>query len=1028
MSNKGLIRFLAIVLALACLFHLSFTVVTQVAKHKADKFAAGDPDKEAKFYDSIGKESNYYLGYSYKQCLENELNFGLDLKGGMNVILEVSVADVIDALSNHCKDPNYQKAMKLAKNNQKNSQDDFLTLFGKACEEVAPNSQLATYFSTVTLQKRVTLTSTNAEVIKVLREECDAAIANSFNVLRTRIDRFGVTQPNIQPLTGQTGRILVELPGVKDPERVKSLLKGTANLEFWTTYNFNEIYGSILNAEARIKQLIDAKYDFDNNSESLVADNSDTTLSLLPASDTASISLIDNVADTVKNSQSINAVSQYPLQSILKLSFDEMKQPIPSARVGVANVQDTLLIGKYLRCPKVREVLPANVRFFWGVKGIEDRNGKETTTFELVAIKTDARGNAALNGDVVTNAREEFDQKGGAYASVSMTMNAEGARKWARITRDNKGRQVAIVLDNLVYSYPNVNQEITGGNSQITGKFSITEAKDLANILKSGKLPAPAKVIEESIVGPSLGQSTINQGLISFAVAFLLVILYMILWYRMAGVASAIALICNVFFLIGIIASFGAVLTLPGIAGIVLTMGMAVDANVIIYERIREELHNNKGLKLAIQEGYRNSYSAILDGNCTTLITGIVLYIFGHGPIQGFATTLVFGIITTLVTGIFITRLFFEALLNKNKDITFWNKSNEFAFKNTSFNFIDKKKTFYIVSAILVVVSIASMATKGFDQGVDFLGGRTFVVKFDNQVSTVDVASKLEKALESTPQVKSFGTSGDQVKIVTKYRIDDEGDNVDSEIQTILYDNLISLYKTQNISRDMFLQGFVLDANGAPKLNNNSDIEEYGFQSSSKVGPTIADDIKQSASISIFLSIVFMFLYILIRFKNWQFGAGATVALIHDSIIVLGIFSLFSSIMPFSMEIDQSFIAAILTIVGYSINDTVVVFDRVREFLGLHKHTPLKQNMNDAINSTLSRTINTSLTTLVVLLIIFIFGGTVIRGFVFALLLGIIVGTYSSVFIASPIAYDLLKRKKIEENAENAETAEVAKN
>ena len=527
--------------------------------------------------------------------------------------------------------------------------------------------------------------------------------------------------------------------------------------------------------------------------------------------------------------------------------------------------------------------------------------------------------------------------------------------------------------------------------------------------MKSGKLPAPAKVIEEEIVGPSLGQATISQGMWSFVGAFLIVIIYMIVYYRMAGVASAIALICNAFFLFGVLASLGAVLTLPGIAGIVLTMGMAVDANVIIYERIREELHNNKGLKLAIQDGYKNSYSAILDGNCTTLLTGIILYIFGHGPIQGFATTLVIGIITTLITAIFVTRLFFEFLLDKNKTITFWASWNEYALKNTNISFIDKKKTFYIVSGAAIIISLVSMFTKGFDQGVDFVGGRTYVVKFDDKVSTVDVASRLENAMGSAPQVKTFG-SDNQVKIITKYKIDDEGENVDSEVQTILYDNLIPIYKTQNITRDMFLQGFVLK-DGKPVLNESNLVDNFGFQSSSKVGPTIADDIKQSAVWAILFSLIVMFLYIFVRFKNWQYGAGATAALIHDTIIVLGIFSLFSSIMPFSMEIDQSFIAAILTIVGYSINDTVVVFDRVREFIGLHPNRDLKTNVDSAINSTLSRTINTSLTTMFVLLVIFIFGGEVIRGFVFALLLGIIIGTYSSVFIASPIAYDLLNKK-----------------
>ncbi len=1006
MSNKGIIRVLAIALALACLFHLSFSVVTSRVKSNAEKYAAGNPEKEAKYLDSIGNEKVYF-GYTYKECLENELNFGLDLKGGMNVILEVSVADVINALSGHSQDPTYLQALNLAKESQKNSQDDFITLFGKAFEKVAPNGQLASVFNNYNLKGKVNFNSTNAEVLKVLRDESEAAIANSFNVLRTRIDRFGVTQPNIQQLSGQTGRILVELPGVKDPERVKNLLKGTANLEFWETYDNREIGSSLMGANQRIKMLKDAGYDFDNNTtvavDSAKANVADTAKSLLGGDDNL-LSDSDSTAITQSDEQYAN---QYPLFAVLRPMVDQNGQWYGGAGVGYANYKDTATVNKYLNNPKVKELLPRDLKFYWCVKPME----QDESSYELVAIKvTNRDGTAPLNGDVVTDAREEFDERKGGAAMVSMTMNGEGARTWGRITKDNIGRQVAIVLDNYVYSFPTVQSEISGGNSQITGNFTVAEAKDLANILKSGKLPAPAKVIEEEIVGPSLGQATISQGLWSFVGAFVIVILYMILFYNTAGVAAAIALICNVFFLMGVLSSLGAVLTLPGIAGIVLTMGMAVDANVIIFERIREELHNGKGLKLAIQEGYNNSYSAILDGNTTTLLTGIILDIFGHGPIQGFATTLVIGIITTLVTAIFITRLFFEWRLENNKDIKFWQNWNEYFLKNVKINFLDKKKTFYMISGALIVISIASMAIKGFDQGVDFVGGRTYVVKFDDKVNTGDVRSLLSESFGSEPQVKTFGAEN-QVKIITKYKINDEGDGVDSEVQTILYDKLKSLYKTQNISRDMFLQGFVIN-NGTPVLSTDDSVENFGFQSSSKVGPTIADDIKQSASIAIIISLIVMFLYILIRFKNWQYGLGATTALIHDTIIVLGVFSLFSSLMPFSMEIDQSFIAAILTIVGYSINDTVVVFDRVREFIGLRPSNSLKQNMNEAICSTLSRTVNTSLTTFFVLLVIFIFGGEVIRGFVFALMLGTIVGTYSSVFIASPIAYDFLIKNK----------------
>lgn len=1006
MLNKGLIRVLAIALALACLFHLSFSVVTSHQKSKAAAYAAGDPVKEARYLDSIGNQK-VYLGYTYKECLENELNFGLDLKGGMNVILEVSVADVVNALSGHSQDPTYLQALNLAKESQKNSQDDFITLFGKSFEKVAPTGKLASIFDNYNLKGKVNFNSTNEEVLQVLRNESEAAIANSFNVLRTRIDRFGVTQPNIQQLSGQTGRILVELPGVKDPERVKNLLKGTANLEFWATYDNREIANNLMSANQRIKTLKDAGYDFDNNvaaiADTAKSAGADTTKSLLGGDD----DVVANTDSTSISQSNEQYAKQYPLFAVLHPMVDQSGQFYGGAAVGFANYKDTTTVNKYLAAPQVRALFPRDLKFFWCVKPME----QDESSFELIAIKvTNSNGTALLNGDVVTDAREEFDERKGGAAMVSMTMNGEGARKWGIITKENIGKQVAIVLDNYVYSYPTVQSEITGGNSQITGNFTVAEAKDLANILKSGKLPAPAKVIEEEIVGPSLGQATINQGLWSFVGAFVIVILYMILFYSTAGVGAAIALVCNVFFLMGVLSSLGAVLTLPGIAGIVLTMGMAVDANVIIFERIREELHNGKGLKLAIQEGYNNSYSAILDGNTTTLLTGIILYIFGHGPIQGFATTLVIGIITTLVTAIFITRLYFEFLLDRGKNIKFWQNWNEFFLKNTKIDFIGKKKTAYMISGALIVISIASMAIKGFDQGVDFVGGRTYVVKFDDKVATGDVRSLLTESFGSEPQVKTFGAEN-QVKIITKYRIDDEGDGVDSEVQTILYDKLKSLYKTQNITRDMFLQGFVVN-NGTPVLSTDDSIENYGFQSSSKVGPTIADDIKQSATIAIIISLIVMFLYILIRFKNWQYGLGATMALVHDTIIVLGVFSLFSALMPFSMEIDQSFIAAILTIVGYSINDTVVVFDRVREFIGLRPSNPLKQNMNEAINSTLSRTVNTSLTTFFVLLVIFIFGGEVIRGFVFALMLGTIVGTYSSVFVASPIAYDFLNRNK----------------
>lgn len=1030
MQNKGVIRLLAILLALASLYQLSFTWVTSRVRGKAAEYAKGDDVKEAKYLDSIGSKEVYNFfwirKYTYKECLERELNFGLDLKGGMNVILEISVPDVVVALSNHNQDPAFVNALKKAKEDQKNSQDDFITLFGKAFEQLNPNDKLASIFTTESLKGRVNFNSTNAQVIEVLREESEAAIENCFMVLSTRIDRLGVVQPNIQKISGQTGRILVELPGVKDPERVKKMLQGTANLEFWKTYDVTEIWSQIQQADAKLKTLIDAGLDVDNpegvaannavpsndviaDAENTQATTADTTKSLLDLNDSSIVA----ASDTAKIDQANITLEQFrkqnPLFAVLNPMVDRNGNLYGGAAVGYAHYADTAKVNKYLSLPQVADIFPRDLKFLWCVKSPEW--DKEAKYFELVAIRTD-RGNPCLTGDVITNAREEFDDRRAA-AQVSMTMNGQGAKEWARITKDNVGKQIAIVLDNLVYSFPTVQNEITGGNSQITGNFTVAEAKDLATILKSGKLPAPAKIIEEEIVGPSLGQATINQGMWSFIGAFLVIILYMIVYYRRAGFAAALALICNIFFLFGVLASLGAVLTLPGIAGIVLTMGMAVDANVIIFERIREELHSGKGLKLAVKDGYANSYSAIIDGNVTTILTGIILYIFGHGPIQGFATTLVIGILTTLFSALFITRLIFSIFLDKDKTITFWSKWNEFAMKNTHFDFIGGRKKYYIISGVIILAGIVSMATKNFDKGVDFLGGRTYVVKFDKTVATNEVASALAADFGSAPMVKTFG-SDNQVKIITAYRIDDEGDNVDTEIEEILYNKLLTFFKNSSITKEQFLQGFILDANGAPQITSDNSKETYGFQSSSKVGPTIADDIMYSAILAIVFALIVMFLYIFIRFHKGSYGLSATAALIHDVLFVLGIYSIFSNVMPFSMEIDQSFIAAILTIVGYSINDTVVVFDRIREFIGLHPKTDLKTNMNDAINSTLSRTINTSLTTIFVLLVIFIFGGEVIRGFVFALLLGTIVGTYSSVFIASPVAYDIMKGKENE--------------
>lgn len=1052
MQNKGVIRFLAICLALASAFQLSFSVRTSMVRNNAEKYAAGDIQKEAKYLDSIGNEVVYNFfwirKYTYKECLERELNFGLDLKGGMNVILEVSVPDVVNALSNNSKDENFLKAMSEAKKAQRNSGEDFITLFGKAFNQVAPQGKLASIFNTVDLKDRISFNSTNDEVLAVLREESNAAISNSFNILRTRIDRFGVTQPNIQRLSGETGRILVELPGVKDPERVKKLLQGTANLEFWETYDVKEVWGALTQANAKLKDLLKSgnspekvqpveivpvadsiSKDTLTNADTVAVAKADTSAkkeSLLDQIDSSKtdIALAQDSGAVQSNGTLAQFTKDNPLFAVLQPVTDQSGQLYGGASVGHADAKDTDKVNKYLAIQQIKDLFPRDIKFCWTVKPADwDKSG---TRFELIALRiTNRDGSACLTGDAVTNAREEFDDKS-ASALVSMTMNGEGAKEWARITKRNIGKQVAIVLDNYVYSYPVVQNEITGGNSQISGHFTVNEAKDLANILKSGKLPAPAKVIEEEVVGPSLGQAAINSGMWSFLGAFIVVLLYMLLYYRTAGVAANLALFANVFLLIGVLASVGAVLTLPGIAGIVLTMGMAVDANVIIYERIREEMHAGKGLKQAVKDGYKESYSAIIDGNVTTILTGLILFIFGHGPIQGFATTLVLGILTTLFTAIFISRLFFQRMLDKDKEIKFWSKWNEFALKNTVIDFMKARKTAYIISGIVIIISLVSMFTKGFDQGVDFVGGRTYVVKFDKSVNTVDVMDLLAKDFGSEPQVKTLGADN-QVKIITKYLIDEDNPETDAKVQDILFNDLKTLYTNQTFTKEMFVTGFVVDPSGNAQLNDDENIATLGLQSSSKVGPTIADDIKVSAILSIVFALIVMFFYIFVRFKNWQYGLGAVIALIHDATIVMGVFSLCSGFLPFSMEIDQSFIAAILTIVGYSVNDTVIIFDRIREYTGLYVKTPFLDNINGAINSTLSRTVNTSLTTLFTLLVIFIFGGEVIRGFVFALLIGISVGTYSSIFVASSISYDTVKRFKLKGEDEALAVSQNAK-
>lgn len=994
MQNKGALKFLAIVLAIACAYQLSFTFVTRHVENQAARYAAGDPVKEQNYLDSVKSQPVYNLGFvkfNYKECKEKEINLGLDLRGGMNVMLEISVEDVIRALSNDSKDPIFNQALAQAREDQKNSTSDYITLFASAYEKLSNGGKLSYIFNTPELREVITPASTNEQVIAVLREQAESAIANSFNVLRNRIDRFGVTQPNIQRLEN-SGRILVELPGVKEPERVRKLLQGTASLEFWATYENNEIYPALEQANAVIRGLKEAGEIADTTAKVETADSS----AAQAATDSpALLAKLDStaVADTaaVQAQDTAAFEAQFPLFAKLHPMVDEQGQIYGGPVIGRAMSFDTAAVNRYMQLPQVKALLPRDIKLFWGVKSADPAG----TVYDLYAIKANTRdGKAPLDGGVVTEAREEYSQHGAA-AEVSMVMNATGARTWARMTADNIGRSIAIVLDGYVYSAPRVNGEIEGGRSSITGQFTIQEAKDLANVLKSGKLPAPARIIQDTVVGPSLGQESINAGMMSFILAFILVLIYMVFYYHTAGMVAGIALICNLFFLLGVLVSFGAVLTLPGIAGIVLTMGMAVDANVIIYERVKEELRAGKGLALSLKEGFKNAMSAIIDGNLTTLITGIVLFIFGTGPVQGFATTLIIGILTSLFCAIFITRLIFSAMLNKGKNIRFSNRYTENCLAHTHVNFISMRKISYIISGLLILATVVSLATRGLSYGVDFSGGRAFVVRFDQPVTANEVRSALHPVFEGTSyEVKQFGKEN-QMRIVTQYKYDDAGDNVTAEIEGMLYKALAPLM-AQQLTQAEF---------------QTTQTSPYGIISSDKVGPSVAHDITVNSFIAVLFSLIAIGLYIIVRFKRWQWGVGSVISLAHDALITIGIFSLSYGILPFTMDVDQSFIAAILTIIGYSINDKVVIFDRIREYQTLYPKRSIRDNINNAINSTLARTVNTSGTTFVVLLAIFLFGGEVIRGFIFALMFGVVIGTYSSVFVATPIAYDLFSKK-----------------
>ena len=1001
MQNKGFVRLLAVALMLICLFYLSFSVVTNNYDKKAKAYANGDDQEYYNFMDSVGGEK-VWLGYTLRECREKEIGLGLDLKGGMNVQLEVSVADVLRALSDYNTNENFNEALQLSRQRQAKSGENFLKIFQEEFEKLDPNARLAGIFSTYDLKDRISSSATNDEVVKVLQEEVNSAIDNSFNVLRSRIDRFGVVQPNIQRLDVE-GRILVELPGVKEPERVRKLLQGSANLEFWETYKYAEVAPYLEQANAVIRDMNRATEEANATTEvveevkaeEVVAETTDSVADLA-AELTAETETTEADREEMRR--------EYPLFSVL--------QPMQNAGpvVGLALASDTAEVNSMLAMKQVAELFPRELRFVWTVKPMDPE--AQQPVYELIAIKvTNRDGRAPLEGDVVTDARADFDQYS-AGATVSMKMNAEGAKTWARLTKENIGREVAIVLDGYAYSFPTVNTEITGGSSQITGNFTTEEAKDLANVLKSGKMPAPARIIQEDVVGPSLGEEAIRSGLMSFVIAFVLVLIYMIFYYGMVpGLIADAMLLINIVFLFGILASFRAVLTLPGIAGIIFTLGTAVDANVLIYERIREELKGGKNLKKAIADGYSNAFSAIADANITTLITGIILVYFGTGPIKGFATTLIIGIITSFFTAVFLSRLVYDRIANREKDMNlqFTTAITKNWFQNLSISFIEKRKIGYIISAVIIVVAVLSLSFRGLKQGIDFSGGRNYVVRFEQPVSTDDVREILSNVfVDAQTSVITMGDNN-QVRISTNYGNESIDENIDAQIENMLYTSLKPMMN-ENVTEQMFVNRYVA-VDGEYRVSTLDDATTFGIQSSQKVGPTVADDIKTSAIWSILFALIAIALYILIRFRNIAFSAGAVVGLVHDVLFILGIYSIFYSIMPFSLEIDQSFIAAILTVIGYSINDTVVVFDRIRENVGLYPKRALNELINMSVNSTLSRTFSTSFSTALPLLAMFIFGGETIRGFVFAILLGVIVGTYSTIFIASPIAYDIQQKQ-----------------
>lgn len=991
MQNKGFVKVFAVLLTLVCMFYLSFSFVTRHYNNKAAEYAAGDPAKESAYLDSLSTQK-VWLGYTLKECREMEITLGLDLKGGMNVVLELNVADVIRSLSNNNQDENFNKALDLAYAHQAGSNKNFIDLFAEEYKALDSNARLSAIFSTFELKDKITPQSTDAQVITVLKEELQSAIDNSFNVLRTRIDRFGVVSPNIQRLE-TAGRILVELPGVKEPERVRKLLQGSANLEFWETYKLPEIYQQLIAADNALAALLNKDAQAE---EASATEEAPTTEAQSAATD--STSNADSLLAELNQENNENAAAaqsmeefakQHPLFALLQIS-QYNGQLSPGATVGVAMAKDMDKISEYLNMKQVKELLPRNLSLKWGVKAIDEKE----QYFELYALKMSNRdGSPALGGDVVTDANADFVQQAGrSEQMVNMVMNAEGAKAWARLTKENIGNQIAIVLDEMVYSAPRVNDEITGGRSQITGNFTPEEAKDLANVLKSGKMAASVHIVQEDVVGPSLGQEAINAGVISFVIALVLLMIYMCLFYGLVpGLVADGALILNIFFTMGVLASFQAVLTLPGIAGMVLTLGMAVDANVLIYERTKEELRAGKSLGKAIADGYGNAFSAIFDSNLTSIITGIVLFYFGTGPIRGFATTMIIGLGANFLTAVFLTRIVYEALLAKEKlnNVTFTTSITKDLLQNPSVNFLGARKKGYLIPAAIILLGAISMSTIGLNNGIDFTGGRNYVIRFDNEVQTEAVREMLTEQLEGKVSVIQIGTA-DQVRVSTNYKIDSNDPSVDQEIEQKLYEGVKSLL---------------------PDGTTVSQFTDSYIQSSQKVGPSMADDIKNAAILAVIFAMICMAAYILLRFSDISFSIGAFASVATTTLCIISFYTLLWKILPFSMEVDQTFIAAILTIIGYSINDTVVVFDRIRETIALYPKRDRYQVINEALNSTLCRTLNTSLTTLVVVLCIFILGGATIRSFTFAILLGIIVGTYSTLFVATPIAYELQKKK-----------------